>query len=670
MEFLVDMWIVDDDDLINFLTEKLGVWMYGQDRPQLEPLTSEWIELGQELRDKVRQRIYIVGERSPSGYALDFAASQFKNVPGWKMPINTSSGTFSRNGRIKTGDENSEHDSELYFDLERSDRKGSSDVASEASEEIGESSMIAEADANELLAQAGVKGELYNNKLLSSLTFIFQEQASVIRAEQVSNVFQMVSFLDSVEELTPSLHNALEGFVERAAEIPATYLFMIGVFLHIWGDLDYAFEVYSIAYSRAEQDEGPEKYEFAQRLNEFLYEQEKFEEDEAFCRKLVSKATQEHGKEHKLTLKWLNNLATTLRKRDKYEEAEAILQPVWEIRKRTLGENQRDTLRTASALSPCMGDEEESEALCRQTLNRREINLGRDDLETLQSYEDLLNHSIRRKNDEETEKLYWEILGLQRLQFGDEDEDIRSTAWSLIEHLQYLEKYDLAEAVCLRLLKLDRKILGDQHRDTLMTVDNLRVCFKEQGKREALENLDRSVFKSFRKFYPFGHNNTLWAASRLLDTLLENEKDLDAEKFSRRMLNIDQSIVAANNCWRRVFAFDFGILLYKQEKWFEAENTFRDVLNTLRKNREDEEESKDGIADDSETNQGCAEDEDWSDYFFDEEEPNYITISDVLQELEYVLTQQGKEKEASTIRSELELKEAAGRGPSRWEDID
>jgi hypothetical protein len=165
-----------------------------------------------------------------------------------------------------------------------------------------------------------------------------------------------------------------------------------------------------------------------------------------------------------------------------------------------------------------------------------------------------------------------------------------------------LEKYDLAEAVCSRLRKLKRKILGDQHKDILETVGALRECFEKQGKHEAIEYLDRSVFKSLRKSYSIAHNDTLCAASKLVDTLVENGKDLEAEKFLRRMLNIDQSIVAADNHRRTHFAFDFGILLYRQEKWSEAENTFRDMLNTLRENRGEEQESKDDMANTSESN--------------------------------------------------------------------
>jgi tetratricopeptide (TPR) repeat protein len=226
-----------------------------------------------------------------------------------------------------------------------------------------------------------------------------------------------------------------------------------------------------------------------------------------------------------------------------------------------------------------------------------------------------------------------------------------------------MAKYDMAEAVCLRLLKLERKILGDQHEDTLKTVTCLKQCLKKQGKYDAIEHLDWTMFKSFRTFYSIGHEKTLQAASRLVDTLFENGKDLEAEKFLLRLLNIDQGIVARDNYWRGGFAFNLGILLYRQERWPEAEDTFRNILTTLQENGH-KRESKGDVDNSSENNSGQEEGEE------DEEDEDLdCFISDVLQELAYVLAQQGKEEEAIAIKEELAIEEAAGRWPRPWEDI-
>ena len=428
--------------------------------------------------------------------------------------------------------------------------------------------------------------------------------------------------------------------------------------------VDQAIELCSIAYSRAEKYDRSAMDEIAKMVDGLLCEEGRLAESEVFCRKVASDFTEEHGAEHECTLRWLRRLSIALREQDKYKEAEVLARKVWEIRKHTLGENHRDTLDSARDLSLSLEDDEESEALCRQVMIRREIHLGRSDRDTLESYEDLLQHYIKKKPGEETEKLYWEILDLHRLQLGDEHEETRSAAWDLVGCLKKMAKYDMAEAVCLRLLTLERKILGDQDERTLKTVACLKQCLEKQRKYDAIEHLERTIFKSFRTYYSIGHEKTLQAASSVVDTLFRNGKDLEAEKFLLRLLNIDRSIVARNNYRWSHFAFDLGILLYRRERWPEAEDTFRNILTSLRENGHNRESTADIDDNSSENSSGQGEDG-------DEEEDEIVDcfISDVLQELAFVLDQQGKEEEAIAVKEELAIEEAAGRRPTPWVDM-
>ncbi|KAN0099387.1 hypothetical protein V8E51_013162 [Hyaloscypha variabilis] len=80
-----------------------------------------------------------------------------------------------------------------------------------------------------------------------------------------------------------------------------------------------------------------------------------------------------------------------------------------------------------------------------------------------------------------------------------------------------------------------------------------------------------------------------------------------------------------------------------------------------------EQESESDIDTSSENNSGKGQGEDNEE---DEDEDLDCSISDVLQELAYVLAQQGKEEEANVIKEELAVEEAAGQRPWLWEDID
>jgi hypothetical protein len=537
------------------------------------------------------------------------------------------------------------------------------------------------------------------HELLSSYPAFSSLQRSEVLSfeEEISTFIHLGNFLEVLakEKALTSMSISLRDFVRKSSTIPVGHAIQIARFLEEWDDLNGALDVCLTIYPRIEQSNASDQNTVAFDIEDILCKQRRFEESETWCRRFVSQNSQEHGKEHELTLRWLESLSLSLWKQSENEESRAIDREVWEIRKRMLGESHVDTLSSARECSISMDDKVQAEELCRQTLKLREAHLGRDHADTLESYQDLLEHTLRKNADTETETLYWEILHLQRLQLGDEHEDTRDTAWNLIFHLQFMKKYCIAEAVCLRLLKIARKILGDTHFDTLLTVDALAECFERQRKYRALERLHRSLFRAFRKAYSIGHHKTLRVASKFVDTLFVNGNDEEAETTIRKILGTDHNILAAECRWRKRFAFELGILLYRQEKWFEAECTFREMLPIPFSGLKGENEwGKPTQLDEGHyfhlCSPACADSDDSSE---DEDHDNmsnsadsdnsnedkievgdsvWIVISDILQELKYVLTQQGKLEEADNIEFELGLEEQMKQAPQPriWDDID
>jgi Tetratricopeptide repeat/NACHT domain len=641
------------------INEKLDIWLKQEDGLNQEPLATKWIDTGRHIITKLKNKTATVRQRSVSGVFLRFVKNTLLEVPGWGIFDDVS--TQLARIQIDTGD--SEDDTEIYLPFRSSEYGGSSDEDSETSTAAREPKAftIIKLGAPKALQEEPSTAQLLPLPLVPRL----QGSPMIAVEEQIRILFQMAFSFEPMEEL--ERRAVFQNLVEQAAIFAPITLCMLGYILSSNDLLDQAIELCSIAYSRAEKHDRSAMDDIAILIDNLLYDEGRLAESEVFCRKVASDFNDEFGGEHECTLRWLRRLSISLRDQDKYKEAEVHIRKVWEIRKQTLGENHRDTLDSARDLSLSLEDGDESEALCRQVKDRREVHLGRADRDTLESYKDLLQHYIKKEPGEETEQLYWEILDLHRLQLGDEHENTRNAAWDLVGYLKEIEKYDIAEAVCLRLLKIERKLLGDQNECTLETAAFLKQCLKKQRKYDAIEHLDRTIFKSFRTYYSIGHEKTLKAASSLVDTLFKNGKDLEAEKFLLRLLNIDRSIIARKIYWWSHFAFEFGILLYRQEKWTEAEDIFRNILSTLREN-EHNWVSKADIDDNSSENSsrqgeggegGDDEDDELFDYF----------ISDILQELAFVLNQQGQEEEAIAIKEELTIKEAAGRRPSPWLDI-
>jgi len=514
--------------------------------------------------------------------------------------------------------------------------------------------------------------------LSSSSGFLALQRSEVISfEEEISTSIRLHEFLNNLvdQECSPAISSSLREFVNKSATLPIDHGREIANFLENWDDLQGALDVQLTLFSRIEQSNTSEQNRIALDIIEILCDQGNFEESETWCRRFVSQNTLVHGKEHELTLKWLCKLSNTLWQRHANEETRAIDRYLWEIRKRNLGDNHVETLLSARNLSTSIKDKVEAERLCRQTLNLREAHLGRKHADTLESYKDLLDHGVWKNADHETEKLYWGLLDIQRLQLGDDHEDTRATAWELAGHLKCMNKYASAEGLCLRLLEIERKVLGDTHEDTLRTVDLLVECFEEQQKCHAAEQLHRSLFRALHKAHSIGHHATLIAASKLVDALFVNENDKEAETIIRKILSTAPKIVALDSHWRKKFTFELGILLYRQEKWLEAERTFRDMIlippsglngeNIWGESYQLDEGVYFHLCDSVDSDESSEDKDEVCDSM-------WIMISDVVQELKYILRQQGKAEAADNIEFELGVQEQVkgSPAPDLWEDID
>jgi hypothetical protein len=145
------------------------------------------------------------------------------------------------------------------------------------------------------------------------------------RNEQARILFQMALSFESREEL--DTHAIFQSLVEQAAKFTPRMLYFFG-FAFDGNNSNQTFELYSLAYSRAEKHHRSWMNDIASGLDQILYEQEKLAESEVFCRKMVSEFTEEHGGEHECTLDWLPSLSISLRLQDKYREARALARRV------------------------------------------------------------------------------------------------------------------------------------------------------------------------------------------------------------------------------------------------------------------------------------------------------------------------------------------------------
>ncbi|KAK5202618.1 Gluconate transport-inducing protein required for gluconate-H+ symport [Exophiala xenobiotica] len=135
-----------------------------------------------------------------------------------------------------------------------------------------------------------------------------------------------------------------------------------------------------------------------------LFRQGKFEEAVILHRKVVNKRQQLFGADHPDALESANNLALVLEQQGKYEEAEGMHNQTLDLRKKALGEKHPSTLASMNNLAVVLsttsmdnlavvlrqqGKYEDAEQMQRQTLDLREKVLGEEHPSTLTSMNDL-----------------------------------------------------------------------------------------------------------------------------------------------------------------------------------------------------------------------------------------------------------------------------------------
>jgi tetratricopeptide (TPR) repeat protein len=189
------------------------------------------------------------------------------------------------------------------------------------------------------------------------------------------------------------------------------------------------------------------------------------------------------GREHSDTLRSMNNLAKVYEHEGKYAQAEALNSQTMETRRRVLGPEHPDTLTSMSNLAVVYDDEgkyAQAEALDRQILETRRRVLGPEHLGTL-----------------------WVLADLGRM-------------------YQRQGRYALAETYAAQALAGWRRALGAQALYTMAFEGDLALAYLSQGKFAQSEPLAREALEAEKKVQPDDWER--YRAASLLGASLAGEK--------------------------------------------------------------------------------------------------------------------------------------------------
>ncbi|KAH7380407.1 kinesin light chain 1 [Phaeosphaeria sp. MPI-PUGE-AT-0046c] len=235
---------------------------------------------------------------------------------------------------------------------------------------------------------------------------------------------------------------------------------------------------------------------------------------EATFRQLMLLRQRELGSDHADTMTSMTDLATTLQKGGKFQEAEVLSRQAlarYEKVPVLLGLEHPETLTTMSILASLLSEQgkpEEAEPLHRQVLDQRRKILGSEHPSTLSSMGNLATNLDRQGKYDEAETLNRQTLTQSERVCGPEHPYTLHIRSNLAYVLNSQDKFTEAEEIILQTLSLREKSLGPNHPDTILSVYILGLCLASQHRYDESIVLFRRAYAGNREIFGANHPET------------------------------------------------------------------------------------------------------------------------------------------------------------------
>lgn len=196
-----------------------------------------------------------------------------------------------------------------------------------------------------------------------------------------------------------------------------------------------------------------------------------------------------------------------------YPQAEAQITRALEIRRRTLGAADSDTLKSMQTLADLYqreGKYDASEAVAHDLLET-ERRLGR--MNTRESIAAMIILAdiagSGRANYPRAEELNTQVLEMERRVLGESDPLTLATMNNLAAALTREGKFAQAEETYRRLIDRKRRALGADHPSTLTSLNGLGVLYRNEGKYAEAESVLKPALEGRRRAMGEQHRDTL-----------------------------------------------------------------------------------------------------------------------------------------------------------------
>jgi serine/threonine protein kinase len=265
-----------------------------------------------------------------------------------------------------------------------------------------------------------------------------------------------------------------------------------------------------------------------------------------------------------------------------YPRADALERQAIEIRRRILGPENPDTLRSMSDLGATLWGEgryPESEKILRETLDIQRRVVGPEHPDTLSSMNGLANALILENHLPEGEALDRKTLDLRRRVLGPEHPDTLASMDNLAFTLMGEHLFSEAEKVQTEALNLEHRIQGPEHPDTLYSINRLARILSLEGHYTEAEKVQTEGLAIQRRILGVEHPNTLRSMANLLDILAKEKHYPQAETLCHELRDARAHVLGPDAPLTAVATYDLGALAALQARPAQALALLREAVD-------------------------------------------------------------------------------------------
>jgi serine/threonine protein kinase/tetratricopeptide (TPR) repeat protein len=269
------------------------------------------------------------------------------------------------------------------------------------------------------------------------------------------------------------------------------------------------------------------------------------------------------GPDNPDTLKSQANLAVLFARSGHYPEAEKLARETLETSRRVLGPDNPLTLGLTTNLAILLDREgrfPESEQLAREALDMSRRVLGPEHPNTLKAMMTLANVMESQGHHADAEKLSRETLDIRRRVLGPDHPDTLSAMNNLASVLNAEDHYADAENLYRETLDIQRRVLGPEHPVTLGSMSNLANALANEGQYAEAEKLCRQSLEIRRRVLGPEHPNTVESMNNLTDVLIHEGQYDEAEKLGQEAFEIRQRTLGPDNRETAISRYGLAII--------------------------------------------------------------------------------------------------------------